>query len=293
MLNKFFLFAKCLYGYIHKFLIDVGIYNIPTLGQHKEVCAVVSLTSYGRRVKTNVVYYTLVSILRQTVHPSHIILWLSKEEWSDDTIPPKLYALKKKGVEIRYCKDIRSYKKLVPTKELYPKDVIVTMDDDLIYSDDVLETLYNSHLSHPESIICLNANIPVIKNGVPVSYETWEKCKFSQEGKTLFPIGVGGVLYPSNSLNKDAFNESLFEKLCPFADDVWFWFNGLRNSTNKLFVVKKKSNYAFDDIYQYFHKGSALTHSNRFEHQNNDQINNIFNYFNVRLNEAGDLVNKG
>lgn len=293
MLNKLFLLAKCLYGYILKFLIDVGIYKIPTLGQHKEVCAVVSLTSYGRRVKTNVVYYTLVSILRQTVHPSHIILWLAEDEWSDDTIPEKLYALKKKGVEICYCKDIRSYKKLVPTRERFPDDIIITMDDDLIYSNDVLETLYNGHVSHPQSIICLNANMPVIENGVPVSYETWETCKTYQEGNTLFPVGVGGVLYPSGSLHKDAFNEKLFLKLCPIADDVWFWFNGLRNSTAKLFVTKKKLNYAFDDIYQFLHKGSALTHSNCSGHQNNEQISNIFNYFGVRLNEEGNLIKKG
>ena len=54
------------------------------------------MTSYGRRVEKSVVYYSLVSILRQTVKPDRIILCLDGIKWNDENLPKKLVSLKKK-----------------------------------------------------------------------------------------------------------------------------------------------------------------------------------------------------
>ena len=106
-------------GYIYKFAIDLHLLAIPNL-RNMDNDIVVSLTSYGRRVRTNVVYYTLVSLLRQKTQPDKILLWLAEDEWNDEIIPVKLKRLKEKGVEILYCRDIKSYKKLIPTIKEYP-----------------------------------------------------------------------------------------------------------------------------------------------------------------------------
>ena len=91
----------------------------------------------GRRVES-VVYYTLVSLLKQRLMPDKIVLWLDNDNWCDNNLPPKISKLKQYGVDILYCKDIRSYKKLVPTLDLYPNDIIITVDDDVYYSNDLV-----------------------------------------------------------------------------------------------------------------------------------------------------------
>ena len=42
-------------------------------------------------------------------------------------------------------------------------------------------------------------------------------------------VGIGGVLYPPNSLYKDVLDEKLFKKLAPTNDDIWFWFMAILN----------------------------------------------------------------
>lgn len=271
-------------GLGYKFLIDAHIKTIPQIDKNNCAEVVVSLTSYGRRVETNVVYYTLVSLLRQDVQPAHIVLWLAEDEWSDGTIPSKLRGLKGKGVDIRYCKDLKSYKKLIPSLRLYPESVIITVDDDMIYSKDTIKSLVSAHRAHSNDIICTVARKPIIKNGLPTDYSKWEDSMvkpFENDctGEFLFPIGVGGVLYPVRSLNEDVFNEEVFSKCCPRADDIWFWFCGLRNRINKRYIIKQRNDLSFDSLYQYFHKGSALTHANNQEHQNDDQIRSLFEYY--------------
>ena len=87
-------------------------------------------------------------------------------------------------------------------------------------------------------------------------------------------------------------NRDLFKKLCPLADDVWFWFCGCLKGTKKVGVKCKASNYSFDALYQFFHHGSALTQVNRFEHQNDKQIHDIFDYFGVVMIDGRITKNK-
>lgn len=290
MLHKVKLLLNTLHGYFQKWLIDVGIYKIPILNTPNGIDLVVSLTSYGRRVSSGIVYYTIASILRQSVQPQRIILWLAEEEWNDETLPTKIASLKEKGVEIRYCKDMRSYKKLIPTLKLCPKSCVVTIDDDMIYTEDWLECIVNEHNNYPNDIICLNSSCPQIEGGIPTNYKLWKDYPQKESSKLVFPVGVGGTLYPVGALHDDVVNLDLFMKLCPIADDIWFWFCGLRNGTNKRYIIKSKKDTSFDRLYQTIHVGSALTHSNKFEHQNDKQFRDLFNYYKVRLTEKGDLI---
>lgn len=40
----------------------------------------------------------------------------------------------------------------------------------------------------------------------------------------LFPTGVGGVLYPPNAFVDDVMDEDAFTRLCPYGDDIWFFW---------------------------------------------------------------------
>lgn len=287
-LSKFNILWRAIKGYVYKWLVDLGIICIPEL-KGNACDMIVSLTSYGRRVSDGVVYYTLVSLLRQDMQPSKIILWLSESEWSDITLPKSLQALKAKGVEVCFCKDTRSYKKLIPALAKYPDKNILTVDDDIIYTRDTTKIIWREHQRNPNAIICLKSSTPIIENGIPCKYAMWQDLRKSDYGRILFPIGCGGTLYPVGSLHKDVMREDLFMKLCPLADDIWFWFCGLLNKTKKVFIYKSYSDLSYDAIYQYFHKGTALTHSNRFENLNDKQFIDLFEYYRTIITESGDL----
>ncbi|MBM6856393.1 glycosyltransferase family 2 protein [Caecibacteroides pullorum] len=293
MLSKLLVLKNVVAGYLYKWLVDSHLFSIPSLPTKKKAEGryIVSLTSYGRRVKTSVVYYSIVSILRQSMPPDHIVLCLDKTLWNDGNLPPKLKKLKHKGLEVLYCEDMRSYTKLIPSLKKYPNDYIITVDDDIIYTRDTIERLTHASNKTPDAICCLNASKPIIKNGYAAMYENWMQYKKNTIGYNLiFPCGVGGVLYPPHSLDLLAMDDKMFKKLCPYADDVWFWYCGMLKQTLKHVVYKHKSDYSFDALYQYFHRGTALTHSNRYEHQNDNQIRTVFDYFGVRLDKDGYLV---
>ena len=50
-------------------------------------------------------------------------------------------------------------------------------------------------------------------------------------------VGVGGVLYPANSLDGEVVNSELFNRLAPTNDDIWFWFMAIKAGT-RINVVK-------------------------------------------------------
>lgn len=270
-------------GYCYKFKIDIkGIEHLPSIvckSSHPRT--IVTLTSYGRRVK-DVVYYTLVSLLEQDMLPDKIILWLDSDNWSSDNLPIKLKSLQRKGISIRFCEDIKSYKKLIPALEEYPDDILITVDDDMIYHHSFLSKLIYEHNKHPKDIICNLCRFPnKDKNGNLTSYNDWIN---ETVGCYYMPIGSWGILYPPHSLHKDVLDRTLFFKLSPTADDIWFWIMGLRvNSSYRVTKHRVLLAYNFDDLYQFLHKGSALTQDNRKNFQNDIQLKNILDYYSIDL----------
>lgn len=271
-------------GYLIKWKIDYwGIGKVGELKQkegelHPQI--IVSLTSYGRRVE-KVVFYTLISLLKQTYMPNRIILWLDNDNWNDSNIPSRLSKLKRYGIEFKFCKDLRSYKKLIPCLQHYPNDIIITVDDDVYYSTKLIKGLYDHYLKDNKSVFCYKAVYPQFDDkGKILPYNNWSKEQ--EKENIIFPVGVGGILYPPHSLHKDVLKENLFMSLCPLADDIWFWFMAIKGmSHHKIILSEKMHHYSFDSIYQYFHKGSALTHSNSQNNKNDEQISNLFKYYNI------------
>lgn len=241
---------------------------------------IVSLTSYGRRV-SDTVYYTILSIFHQTVKPSRIILWLDNDNWNPNNIPTKLKRLVDKGLEVKFCDDIKSYKKLIPTLRLYPEAVIITADDDVIYSSKLIESLYTEYQKNPNVIQCTRAYKVRFINGQPLPYKDWEIAKLNslESDEILFPIGFGGVLYPPHSLYEDICRNEIFMELAPQADDLWFWYMARLKGTAHNYVALNPSVYSFDAIYQALHKGSALTHSNVGVNRNDVQLKAILDYY--------------
>ena len=279
-------------GEIIKIRCNVKLYKIPfILNQHeiRRERVIISLTSYGRRV-SKILPYTIISLLRQTYKPDMVILWLDSDNWNDDNLPKKLVKLKQYGLTIKYCKDIKSYKKLIPALEMFPDDIIVTCDDDVFYRKDMLERLMNEYEKDPTRIYAHRAHkLKFSGKGELLPYNDWENQISGVAGNFVFPTGIAGCLYKRSLLYQDICREDLFVKLAPKADDVWFYFMGLLQHTSR-YVLPYQGDICIplDGFYQYFHKDASLAASNRKESQNDIQIRNVMEYYSI---VSVDLMN--
>ena len=181
---------------------------------------IVTLTSYGDRI-AKTAPLAIASILKGSVLPDRIVLWLAH----GDTIPKQLAKLTKNGLEIRFTNDIKSYTKLVPALSAFPNDILITADDDVYYPVNWFAQLKDAHIANPNNIIVHRAHeITINSAGELQPYNDWLRhIQKVSNFNMVFPTGVGGILYPPNSLNELVINEELFLRLAPNGDDIWLW----------------------------------------------------------------------
>lgn len=196
---------------------------------------IISLTTYPARI--NCVHRTIQTLLMQTEKPDRVILWLATEQFKGFKLPKDLLDLQRYGLQILWCADYKSYKKLVPTLKEYPDAVIITADDDLYYSCHMVERLYKAYRMNNSYIQCHR----VTKFGmddkgeyvtIPGGYDVYPNATFLHK-----LTGGSGSLYPPHCLYKDVIDDELFMRLAPTNDDIWFWVMGLLNGV-KCNVVK-------------------------------------------------------
>lgn len=191
---------------------------------------IVSLTTYGKRLYE--VHLAIESIMEQTMKANRIILWLDYS-LQEKPLPKALQLQQERGLEVKFCEDLRSYKKLIPTLKICPNDAIITIDDDLIYEFDMLENLINPYLINPTHIYCHRYHrMKFDKEGNLLPYKEWEWEQNETEPHILnFPTTGAGTLFPPNSLDKEVFNKDVFMTICKYADDVWFKAMAIKKGT--------------------------------------------------------------
>ncbi len=269
----------------------IGIDKLFSINNSK---VIVSLTTYNKRIYD--VYLAIESIMQQTVKPSKIILWLDENEFRPDNIPNSLILQQKRGLEIRFCANIKSYKKLIPTLKNYSNDIIITIDDDVIYPFDLVERLLKGYYTDPKCIYFTRGHkIRINENGLPLPYREWhidaignqDQCPFAKDLRGYdmlsFPTGIGGILYPPNSLHHEVLNENVFMKICPNADDVWFKAMSLINGTYCRQVYIEKP---FYEKFLVIQDGQdiALNITNYKNNGNDMQIKAVLQKYNINFN---------
>lgn len=289
MWHKLSILCNVFVGYLLKIKYDLFLIDMKQQNKKQTVDLIVSLTSYGRRVSDNVVYYTILSILNQTVLPKRVILWLDCDNWNSRNIPKKISRLLSFGVDIRYCKDLYSYKKIIPALKAFPEEVILTIDDDVIYPKSFISDFWNAHLNYPNRICASCMSRPIFSNGNLLPYNSWVDSAYGVCAPIEIPKGVGGVLYPVGALNGEVLNESVFLKLAKDADDIWLWIMAIKNMTPKYKIKMRGNLYSFDALYQYFHHGAALNHSNVKCFKNDVQIKALIDYYNIDMENISNV----
>lgn len=161
----------------------------------------------------------------------HVVLWIAHGDM--DTLPDNVLALQAHGLTIRPCDDLRSFKKIIPALLEFPGAAITIADDDVYYAPDWLETLVGAVDAAGTTVVSRYALLAqTADDGSALPYALWPEemrpnaC--SGPKGMVFPVGIGGVLYPPGSLHPQVTDREMFTALCPQGDDVWLFWMALR-----------------------------------------------------------------
>lgn len=212
---------------------------------------VVTLTSYPGRIAG--VHLTIESLVNQSVRPDKIVLWLAETQFPgrENDLPEALRALESDLFSIEWCEDLRSYKKLIPAIENYPDSLLITVDDDFIFSSNLVAKLLDGYERHPDCVIC--SRVTKFHECNSVFFADTGGFSYWREPSALNKLAGGaGCLYPPGCLDREVLNLEACMRLAPTSDDLWFWLMAVKNGT-KIYRIPKgewlpKPNPINDDI---------------------------------------------
>lgn len=202
-------------------------------------------TTYERR---ELFYYGLQSLLRQTVKPDLFVVNISKKTFLEEVGKTELPDwLLSDDIFINDTEDIGPYTKLLPTlRYAEADDLIITVDDDILYGRTLIEDLINLYEREPDTIVCSRAR-KMEKNMFNTwkNYSQWSAVKENVKGLHLLPLGMGGVLYQKKLLDLDFLKDKMFLKIAPTTDDLWYKMASLRKEvpvtvSPKIYTTNKK-----------------------------------------------------
>ena len=244
----------------------------------REKKIILSLTTFPPRFKF--IPITLQSLLKQTVRPDKIIVWLGNDS---KEITEEMKSYEQYGVEFIFMEDnLMPHKKFIYAIQQYPEDIIITADDDIIYPEDYIQVLMDSYRKYPNYISARRVHYITRKsNGNLFPYNNWIN-NFSllrKPSHRLLATGGAGVLYPPHSLPQQAFNAELIKKYCLKADDIWLKFMELLNGTKVVWAPSK----CIEPPSIRESQEVALSCTNTKQNQNDIYINNMLKLYRNEL----------
>lgn len=244
----------------------------------------VSLTTFPARIKK--LHLVLDCLFHQTYMPNRIVLWLSREEFTEgyDSLPENLRKYTDYGLEIKFCQNnLKPHNKYFYTFLEEEANDVVTVDDDLLYRSDLLERLKGINQDYPSLICANNGRIIDYEHGSFGAYSKWIDIKSQGDvvGHEILACGYGGVYYPFTFIK--GFRETLCNKESIIetslrADDLWLKANEILAGIE----VCVRSYYPHP-ITIPTTSASALSNTNRNNGAtgNDDQWSHINNKFNL------------
>ena len=97
-------------------------------------------------------------------------------------------------------------------------------------------SLYREHVRSPDSVVGARGwSIRPADRDDEVRYgQDWVRAIAGEKGMHLLMPGGNGCLYPRASLDETVLDMELALRLCPTADDIWFWASIQRTKTNSV-----------------------------------------------------------
>lgn len=198
----------------------------------------------------DILFKTLQSIITQTIRPDKIFLNLSEEPYLlDDGFKDKkitdsnlLHLIYENPIiDIKWVKNTGPYRKLLPVlKDKWDEDcIIITIDDDTIYHDNLIENLVNDYNKY-KCVVGYRGFTPLFDK-----LENFDYLK-RQKGDKLslynFLTGKGGILYKPeffHATKKLIFKEEIYSTVCEKKDDIWFYLVRVLNKINCYIDIKE------------------------------------------------------
>lgn len=233
----------------------------------------VSLTSHSKRV-SDFAPFAIYSIFHQTMLPNRIVLNINQDKWNEKNLPELIKKLEIAGLEVNFCEDVGPHTKLLPAMQKYPEDVIITVDDDVYYDKELVEELVNTRKVSGKKnvVVCRTAKEIAFKDGKMLPYSQWPEAT-SDSMAYLSPYGWSGMLYSPHCFTDEVFNKSVYQTLCPKADDIWFTIMELIGNVPIVMVrdTHWTGNGDVNHTNEYVAKNSDALHFQNAENGGNDK----------------------
>ena len=248
----------------NKSIREENLPDNPLNTETREKKIIATLTTYPARI--NCVHLAIKSIMLQTYKPDRIILWLADSQFPDRKLPEELTELEEYGLEILWMHDLHSNKKFFyPVLNQQKDELVITFDDDIIYSKKTIERLINKHNEYPECMVCERAQAYDSTN----PYQPGRWITISDKGVkapsySLNPSPGGGCLIPYGLFWNDVCDEEKINTLAHHHDDVWFMFMCVQNGSK---IIKTRK----------FHKTFSVITDSQIEQIAMDNVQNNSN----------------
>lgn len=200
----------------------------------REMAPIVSLTTISSRVDR--VSQTIHRIAQQTLKPHSINLYISEEPYLLDQGIRRgnehLRRIADMGANIYLTSNIGPYRKQYPLLQQLrdahasPATLIVTMDDDVLYPDDVLEQLVDA--ARFDDAVIAHRGREMVFDGRRLKPYSEFKAPASMKSQCNLGTGKNGIAYRLKHFPLDP-AEYIGPWLAPTADDIWCkWVTGVR-----------------------------------------------------------------
>lgn len=231
IINKFInLFNRVEYKFSHRtklslkfkrrFLDNAINGKLGAVDQKRNV--VCSITTIPQRI--NFIKYPILSMLHQKIRPNLIVVYVDKDKFTNDMIPNEIKEYVDQGlVHFRLVRDVMVHTKYFYAFQEYPNSLILTVDDDCVYSSTLVKKLLKIQSKYPNTVSCSRGHYLLLdKNNMFLPYCNWGWNKQSvAPDMRVVPTGVGGVLYNPKDFKISPCQEELFMKLSAKNDDLW------------------------------------------------------------------------
>jgi glycosyltransferase involved in cell wall biosynthesis len=252
---------------------------------------IISLTTYPGRI--HLIPQVVESLLRQSRKADGIVLWLAESQFpgKEADLPETVRRLaEEQTLTLRWCADLKAHKKYFYALQAFPEDLVVTVDDDLRYSGNMLSSLYASYLRYPEAVSTVRAHLMMFdETGQLLPYGKWiqetDGCMY-KPSMQLMATGGAGVLHPPGLYRQEFFDEQAIQENCLWADDLWL--KAMQAVSDVPVVLARQFeqlNYLPDS------QENGLVVYNVYQSQNDVQMANIIRWLD-QVFEPGILLRK-
>lgn len=186
---------------------------------------IVSLTTHSIRVE-QVAKTAIWSIIQNTYKDIHIVLTLYKDDLK--LIPQDLQVIIDAGiVELIVAEqDLGPHLKYFYAMQKYRENPVITIDDDVIYPETMIEEMVNAYKKY--NCIIGRRCFPIFN----LNYHDWLRrglARFKEPTHKNFATGIGGILYPPNCLD---LSDNNIEEILKIKYDDDFYLKALEVRKN-------------------------------------------------------------